>query len=58
MELPFLLHASLDICRKEKVMLGADQLPIRCRSGAVAKDGMENREIIDLITPIYGDCKD
>jgi hypothetical protein len=31
---------------------------IGCRSGAVPKDGMENREKIDIQSPIYGDGKD
>jgi len=29
-----------------------------CRSGAVAKESMENGEIIDLNTPICGEEKD
>jgi hypothetical protein len=40
-ELPLLLHAKLELLKRNLDVIG-------CRSGAIPKDGMENREKIDI----------
>ena len=50
-ELSLLLHAKLELFKRNLAAIG-------CRSGAVPKDGMENRERIDISSPIYGDGKE
>mgnify|MGYP007069062403 CR=1 FL=1 len=46
--MPPLLHAKRELLKKTRYEIG-------CRLGAVPKDGMENTEITDVLTPIYGD---